>query len=368
MQNIPFIDLKSQYLKIKENVDSQILQVLDNCQYIMGPQVAECEKKLSAFSGAKHSLTCASGTDALVMALMALDIGPGDEVIVPGFSFFATAEAVSLVGARPIFVDIEADTYNIDVKKIAAAITKNTKAIMPVSLYGQVADMNEINAIAEKYKLSVIEDAAQSFGGTYQDKKSCNVSRIACTSFFPAKPLGCYGDGGAVFTNDDSLLEPLKQIRVHGQVERYQHERIGINGRMDTIQCVVVSNKLDIFQWEFDQRQQVAKKYNEVLAHLSGKIQLPVVRSDRQSIWAQYTISIEDRNKFAAFMQSKSVPTSIHYPSPLYKQKCYLEDYGDLKLENCEKAARDVISLPMHAFLKDETIDYIGKTVSAYFA
>ena len=261
--NIPFIDLKAQYQALKPSVDARIQRVLDHGQYIMGPEVAELEEKLAQYTGAKHCITVASGTEALLISLMALGIGPGDEVITTPFTFVATAEVIVLLGATPVFVDIEADTCNIDASLIEAAITPKTKAIMPVSLYGQPADMDEINAIAARHgNIAVIEDAAQSFGADYKGRKSCNLSTIGCTSFFPSKPLGCYGDGGAIFTNDDALAKAMREIRVHGQERRYVHTRIGVGGRMDTLQCAVVLAKLERFAWEVEQRLAIGQRYN----------------------------------------------------------------------------------------------------------
>ena len=242
---IPFIDLKTQYQAVKPQIQARIDAVLEHGQYIMGPEVKELEDKLAAFTGAKHCITCASGTEALLMSLMALGIGPDDEIVTTPFTFVATAEVIVLLGAKPVFVDVEPDTGNIDASLIEAKITSKTKAIMPVSLYGQTADMDAINAIAAKRgNLPVIEDAAQSFGATYKGRQSCNLSTIGCTSFFPSKPLGCYGDGGAIFTNDDALAQAMREIRVHGQSQRYVHTRVGVGGRMDTLQCAIVLAKL----------------------------------------------------------------------------------------------------------------------------
>ncbi|MGV6851180.1 MAG: DegT/DnrJ/EryC1/StrS family aminotransferase, partial [bacterium] len=253
-QNIPFIDLKTQYKALEVEIRQRINNVLEHGQYIMGPEVQELEQKLADYTGAEHCITTASGTEALLISLMALNIKPGDEVITTPFTFIATAEVIVLLGAKPVFVDIKPDTCNINASLIEEKITNKTKAIMPVSLYGQPADMDEINAIADKYNLPVIEDAAQSFGATYKNKKSCNLSTIGCTSFFPSKPLGCYGDGGAIFTSDDDIAKACREIRVHGQSQRYVHTRVGVGGRMDTIQCAVVLAKLERFDWEVEQR------------------------------------------------------------------------------------------------------------------
>ncbi|HEV7391197.1 MAG TPA: DegT/DnrJ/EryC1/StrS family aminotransferase, partial [Burkholderiales bacterium] len=290
----PFIDLKTQYAALRESINARMQAVLDHGQYIMGPEVGELEQRLVEYTGAKHAITCASGTEALLIALLALDIKAGDEVITTPFTFVATAEMIVLIGAVPVFVDIEPDTCNIDAFKIEAAITSRTRAIMPVSLYGQPADMDEINSIGAKHGLPVIEDAAQSFGALYKERKSCNLSTIGCTSFYPSKPLGCYGDGGALFTNDDRLAEAMREIRVHGQEKRYYHTRIGVGGRMDTLQCAVVLAKLDNFAWEVEQRIVLGERYRTMLSGISG-VQLPVVRRDRNCVWAQFTIQTDRR-------------------------------------------------------------------------
>ena len=290
---IPFIDLKTQYRALEDSIKARMHKVLEHGQYIMGPEVRELEQKLEAYTGAKHCITVASGTEALLISLMAMGIQPGDEVITTPFTFVATAEVIVLLGAKPVFVDIEPDTCNIDVTKIEAAITPRTKAIMPVSLYGQPCDMDEINAIADKHKLIVIEDAAQSFGAEYKGRKSCNLSTIGCTSFFPSKPLGCYGDGGATFTSDDAIAQACREIRVHGQSKRYVHTRIGVGGRMDTIQCAVVLAKMERFEWEVQQRLEIGRRYNEIFDHVNVK--RVTQRNDRTSVFAQYTVLIDNR-------------------------------------------------------------------------
>ncbi|RYZ86591.1 MAG: DegT/DnrJ/EryC1/StrS family aminotransferase, partial [Proteobacteria bacterium] len=313
--SIPFIDLKSQYKALKENIDSRIQKVLDHGAYVNGPEVAELESKLAQHTGSKYALACASGTDALVIPMMALGIGPGDEVITTAFSFIATAETICLVGATPVYVDIDPVTFNIDVKAIEKAITPKTKAIVPVSLYGQVADMDEINAIAKKHNLLVIEDSAQSYGATYKDKKSSNVSLVGGTSFFPAKPLGCYGDGGAIFTSDEKLFKIMKEIREHGSEARYHHTRLGVNGRLDTIQCAILLAKLERYDWEIEQRQKVADRYHKAFAAIKTPgFTIPFVKSDRKSVWAQYTLTVDDRATFQKKLTDAGVPTSIHYP------------------------------------------------------
>lgn len=362
---IPFIDLKSQYAELKPAIDQRIQQVLDHGQYIMGPEVRELEKALEAYTGSKHCITVASGTEALLIALMALGIGPGDEVITTPFTFVATAEVIVLLGAKPVFVDVEPDTCNIDVSKIEAAITPRTKAIMPVSLYGQVADIDEINAIAQRHgNLPVIEDAAQSFGAEYKGRRSCNVSSIGCTSFFPSKPLGCYGDGGAIFTNDDKLAEIFREIRVHGQAERYVHTRLGVGGRMDTLQCAIMLPKLEKFAWEVQRRLEIGQRYNEALDQMG--VQRVQQRTHRTSVYAQYTVLVDDRTAFQSHMQRLGVPTAVHYPVPLNQQPAYKH----LCCPDCTPVAaslaKRVTSLPMHAYLDRNLQDTVLDAVSSY--
>lgn len=356
---VDFIDLKSQYAALKPSVDARIQAVLDHGQYIMGPEVGEMEAKLSAYVGGAECISVSSGTEALLIALMAVGIGPGDEVITSPFTFAATAEVIALVGATPVFVDIEPDTCNIDVSLVEAAITSRTRAIMPVSLYGQTGDMKELNDIADRHGLAVIEDAAQSFGATYRDAKSCNVSRIGCTSFFPSKPLGCYGDGGAIFTSDPELATVMRQIRVHGQGKRYHHVRIGVGGRMDTIQAAVILAKLEQFEWEVERRLAVGQRYLDRLAGINS-IQLPVVRPDRSCVWAQFTIQVADRDAVVAALKEQGIPTAIHYPIPLHLQPAYgpiSRVFGTLG--NAEAVSERVLSLPMHPYLSEETQDRI---------
>ncbi|WP_313950824.1 DegT/DnrJ/EryC1/StrS family aminotransferase [Accumulibacter sp.] len=347
-----FIDLQAQYQALKTSINARIQKVLDHGQYIMGPEVLELEGKLVEYTGAKQCITVASGTEALLIALMALDIKPGDEIITTPFTFVATAEVIALLGATPVFVDIEADTCNIDVKKIEAAISPRTRVIMPVSLYGQAADMNEINAIAARHGLTVIEDAAQSFGAEYQGKKSCNLSTIGCTSFFPSKPLGCYGDGGAIFTSDDQLAKAMREIRVHGQEKRYVHTRIGVGGRMDTLQCAVVLAKMEHFEWEVEQRLLRGEHYLGLLEGLSS-VQQPVIRPDRTCVWGQFTVQVENRESVLDRFTVKGVPTAVHYPVPLHLQPAYqgiCRTSGTLK--TAELVSSRVFSLPMHPYLE----------------
>lgn len=363
---IPFLDLKPQFKALEKPIQDRIQTVLNHGQFILGPEVIECEKALAAYIGTKHCLTAASGTDALLMALMALGIGPGSEVITTPFSFFATAEVISLVGATPVFVDIEADTYNIDATLIEAAITSRTKAIMPVGLYGQPADMDAINLIASKHRLAVIEDSAQSFGAPYKGQKSCGLSLVGATSFFPAKPLGCYGDGGAVFTNDSDLNKKMEQIRVHGQESRYHHTAIGINGRLDTIQCAVLIEKLKRYDWELDRRNAIAARYSKAFQELAPKVRAPVIRADRGSVWAQYTLMVEDREHFANKLREAGVPTSVHYPSPLHHQPVYAHLRERYQLPIAEKSARHVISLPIYPDLSDANMNRVIDAVRNY--
>ncbi|RUR12183.1 DegT/DnrJ/EryC1/StrS aminotransferase family protein [Legionella sp. km772] len=347
-----FIDLKTQYSLIENEVLNGIKKVLNHGQYIMGPEINELEKQLAAFVGVKHVVVNSSGTDALLMALMALDIKPGDEVITSPFSFFATAEVIALCHAVPVFIDIDPRTYNLDVQQLEAAITKKTKAIMPVSLYGQCADFDEINAIANQHGIPVIEDAAQSFGATYKGKYSGALSTIGCTSFFPSKPLGGYGDSGACFTNDDALAQKLVEIRIHGQNARYCHSRVGINGRMDTIQAAILLEKLKLFPDEILLRQRIANRYNELLSSL---VKTPFVHQHNTSVYAQYTIEVNDRDRFQQKMQAEGIPTAVHYPVAMHQQQAlsYLNHkIGDFPCS--EQASHQVISLPMHPYLKEE--------------
>ncbi len=355
-----FIDLKAQYQAARASIDARIHAVLEHGQYIMGPEVAELEGQLAARTGARHCITVASGTEALLIALMALGIGRGDEVITTPFSFIATAEAIVLLGATPVFADIDPATCNIDPACIEEKISSRTRAIMPVSLYGQCADMEGINAIASRHGLPVIEDAAQSFGATYQGKSSCNLSTIGCTSFFPSKPLGCYGDGGAVFTNDDHLAGAMREIRVHGQSRRYVHTRIGVGGRMDTLQCAVVLAKLERFDWELKQRQRVAASYD---ALLSGKLGLVARPRDRTNVFAQYTVVLEQRERIDAALRAAAIPTAVHYPVPMHLQPAYMRwsspDAAPVALAMSGK----VLSLPMGPYLSDADVFEVASTL-----
>lgn len=342
-----FIDLKTQYQGLKAQIDANIQKVLAHGQYILGPEVAELEEKLAAFVGARYCISVANGTDALQIAQMALGIGPGDEVITPGFTYIATAETVALLGAKPVYVDIDPRTYNLDPALLEAAITPRTKAIIPVSLYGQCADFDAINAIAAKHGIPVIEDAAQSFGATYKGKRSCNLTTIACTSFFPSKPLGCYGDGGAIFTNDDDLARVLRQIARHGQDRRYHHIRVGVNSRLDTLQAAILLPKLDIFPHELEQRAQVALGYACLLAEAG--IAAPFVETHNVSAWAQYTVQVSDRDRVQERLKVAGIPTAVHYPIPLNRQPAVAD--ADARLPVGDAVAARVMSLPMHPYL-----------------
>jgi UDP-2-acetamido-2-deoxy-ribo-hexuluronate aminotransferase len=347
-----FIDLKTQSNRIEERLLARFKDVLNHGAFIMGPEITELEKSLATYVGAQHALAVASGTDALLIALMALDIGPGDEVITTPFSFFATAEVIALLGAKPVFVDIDPETYNMDVNLIEAVINKNTKAIMPVSLYGQCADFDEINALAVQYNLPVIEDAAQSFGATYKNRHSCALTTIGCTSFFPSKPLGCYGDGGACFTNDPELALRMNEIHVHGQSKRYYHTRLGINGRFDTIQAAILLEKLAIFSEEVELRQQVAKRYASLLP---TQIKKPTIKSFNTSVYAQYTLEVAQRDHIQAALQERGIPTAVHYPLGLHEQPIFKKLYpGTQSFPHTEHAARNVMSIPMHPYLTQE--------------
>ena len=358
-----FTDLKSQYAALKTSIDSRIQRVLDHGQYIMGPEVAEMEAALARLTGAKHCIAVASGTEALLIALMALDLKPGDEVITTPFTFAATAEMIVLAGARPVFVDIEPDTCNLDASLIEAAITPRTRAVMPVSLYGQVADMAETNAIAARLGLAVIEDAAQSFGARYQGAASCNLSTIGCTSFFPSKPLGCYGDGGAMFTSDDALAQACREIRVHGQSGRYHHTRVGVGGRMDTLQCAVILGKLERFDWEIERRRAIGDRYGQMLTEqLIARglpLQLLAVRPDRDCVWAQYTVMVDERARVIDSLKAAGIPTAVHYPKPLHHQPAYAAGHDPAAYPHSVRAAQRVLSLPMSADLSEADQDRV---------
>ncbi len=354
-----FNDLREQYTKITADVSARMNAVLEHGQYILGPEVKELEEKLAKYVGVKHCIGVANGTDALMIAMMALGIQPGDEVITSPFTFIANAETIVILGATPVFVDINPDTYNIDAAKIEAAITTKTKCIIPVSLYGQCPDMDAINAIAQKYQLPVIEDAAQSFGATYKGKKSCNLSTISCTSFFPSKPLGCYGDGGACFTNDDNLALAMRQIRIHGQEKRYRHHILGVNSRLDTLQAAVLLVKLNIFDQEVENRKQIGKRYDDLLDKHVKTIR---VAPDNTCVYAQYTIEVNHRDRVIEHLKQAGIPTAVHYPLPLNLQPVFAKVKTPPEgFPAAENAANRVMSLPMHPYLSHEDQDKIVK-------
>lgn len=359
-----FIDLKTQQARIKDKIDTNIQRVLSHGKYILGPEVDELEERLVDLVGAKYCITCANGTDALQIAQMALGIGQDDEVIVPGFTYIATAETVALLGAKIVYVDIDPITYNLDPTLLEAAITAKTKAIIPVSLYGQCADFDAINAIAEKYGIPVIEDAAQSLGATYKGRNSGNLSTIACTSFFPSKPLGCYGDGGAIFTNDDELAVVLCQIARHGQDRRYHHIRVGVNSRLDTLQAAILLPKLEIFEREITMRQQAAEYYTSLLNEV-GIITAPFIEPYNTSVWAQYTIRTSNREQLKVCLDAVGIPTAVHYPIPLNKQPAVSDAY--VKLPVGDEVADQVISLPMHPYLREKEQQIIISGIAEYY-
>jgi len=358
---IDFANLQYQYQLYKTELDIAIHRVLDNANYIMGNEVKELEDNLQNFTGAKHAITCSSGTDALLLAMMALDIKPNDEIITTPFTFIATAETIALLGAKPVFVDIDEKTYNIDTSKIEEKITSKTKAIMAVSLYGQPADMEAIQAIADKHNLKVIVDGAQSFGSTFNSKTDSNLGDISTTSFFPAKPLGCFGDGGAVFTNNDELATKMKSLRVHGQSKRYHHRYIGIGGRMDTIQCAIVNVKLKYYKKDLALRQEVASKYSEKLKIKNEKLVLPFIDERATSAFAQYSIRVQNRDEIQVKLKEQGIPTAVHYPMPLHLQECF--EYlgykkGDFPI--AEYVSNEILSLPMNPYISDDEIEYIS--------
>lgn len=363
-----FIDLRSQYHALRTNIDDRIARVLAHGQYILGPEVGELESRLASYTGSKHCVAVASGTEALLIALMALGVKAGDEVITTPFSFVATVEVIVLVGATPVFVDVEADTANIDVKLLEAAISPRTKAIMPVSLYGQPADMDPINAIAAKHGgIPVIEDAAQSFGATYRGRRSCNLSTIGCTSFFPSKPLGCYGDGGAIFCNNPKIDQACREIRVHGQSARYHHTRIGVGGRMDTLQCAILLAKLERFPWELQQRAALAARYGELIRARGADAEVLALRPERSNVFAQYTVLVNDRDEVQRRMQALGIPTAVHYPRALHQQPAYEGLYGgaDGGFPRSESLAQRVISLPFSADLDPTQQEHVASALAS---
>jgi UDP-2-acetamido-2-deoxy-ribo-hexuluronate aminotransferase len=379
-----FIDLKTQQVAIRADLDRRIAAVLDHGQYILGPEVAEMERVLAEYVGVKHCLSMASGTDALLVALMALGIGPGDEVITSAFTFVASGEVIVLAGATPVFADVDPHTANINPASVEAKITSRTKAIMPVSLYGQIADMDAINAVAARHNLPVIEDGAQSFGADYKGKRSCGFSTIGCTSFFPSKPLGCYGDGGAFFTDDDDLAQAAHEIRVHGQSQRYVHTRIGIGGRMDTLQCAVVLAKWRRFEWEVAQRDRIGRRYTDEilrripgaaplgrdsdLAAMNGPVAVLALEPENKSVYAQYTVLLRDRDSVQERFAAAGIPTAVHYPVPLGRQPAYEHWSSPGETPVADALAKGVMSLPMGPDLsqadQDRVIDCLAAALS----
>lgn len=356
-----FVDLQAQYQRIAPSIQARLQRVLEHGQFIMGPEIAELEAALAKFAGAKHCLSYSSGTDALVAPLMALGVGPGDEVITTPFTFVATAEAVALVGATTVFVDIDRRTYNIDPKAIERAITPRTKAIIPVSLFGQMPDLEAINALAARHKLTVMEDAAQSFGATRGGRRSCGVTRLAATSFFPAKPLGGYGDGGACFTDDDGLATVLREIRIHGQDRPYHYSRVGLNGRLDTLQAAILLAKLEVFDDELARRERVARRYD---ALLKGLVEPPFVEPGATSAWAQYTIEVDQRERVRERLTQQGIPTNVYYPAPLNRDSPYARA-GGAPTPNAEAASKRVMSLPFHPYLSEADQDRVVAALRA---
>ncbi len=356
---IDFANLQKAYQEHKQAIDQIMEDVVSSSRFIMGQEVVDLEKALQNYTGAKYAITCSSGTDALLLAMMALNIKPGDEIITTPFTFIATAETIAFLGAVPVFVDIDSLTYNIDVDLVEEKITAKTKVIMPVSLYGQTSEMDELNELAMKHSLVVIEDAAQSFGATYKNIKSCNLSTVGCTSFFPAKPLGCFGDGGALFTNDESLANKIKSMRVHGQTQRYIHKYVGMGGRLDTLQAAILLVKLKHYDKDVERRQTVAKQYNELL---KDHISIPFIKNHNTSVWAQYSIRVKERDNVQRWLKEKGIPTAVHYPKPLHLQECF--EYlgykrGDFPIS--EKISSEIMSLPMNPYLTEEEVFYITK-------
>jgi UDP-2-acetamido-2-deoxy-ribo-hexuluronate aminotransferase len=361
VNSIEFIDLKTQQQRIMPDLERRMKAVLAHGQYIMGPELVVLEEKLASYVGVHHCLAVASGSDALLIALMALGIGPGDDVITSPFTFIATGEMIALLGATPIFVDIDPRTYNIDPTKIEAAVTSRTKAIMPVNLYGQCADFDAINAIAARHSLPVIEDACQSFGATYKGRRSCKLTTIGCTSFFPSKPLGCYGDGGACFTDDDELAAKMRQIRVHGQDRRYHHPVLGINGRMDTLQAAILLAKLDIFVEEVAARSRIGARYTELL---QNSVVTPWIAPENTSVYAQYTVQVENRDNVQNKLREQGIPTAVHYPVPLHLQPVFAgQGLKKGTFQVSETAGERVMSLPMHPYLSEDPLAYIASAL-----
>lgn len=363
--NVEFIDLKRQYREYQAEIDARMRQMVASARFIMGPEIAELEGLLADYVDAKHCITVASGTDSLEIILRALGIGPGDEVITVPFTWISTAEVVALVGAKPVFVDVAAADFNVDVDRIEAAITPRTKAILPVSLFGQMPDYDRINAIAARHGIPAIEDGAQSFGATRNGRRSCGVTPVASTSFFPAKPLGCYGDGGAIFTSDESLAEKMRAIRTHGG-HRHHHPILGMNGRFDTLQAAVLLAKWPHFDGEVARRGAIGARYTELLRGTAG---VPEVMPGNTHVYAQYTIRVPDRDRLGAQLKAAGIPTAVYYPKCLHEQPVFAAlgyRLGDFPV--AEQAAREVISLPMHPFLSETEQDAVVAAVQAAVA
>ncbi|MBF0310122.1 MAG: DegT/DnrJ/EryC1/StrS family aminotransferase [Magnetococcales bacterium] len=365
-----FIDLRAQYQAYREAIDAAIREVVESAQFINGPQVKSLEQALAAYVGTEQAVGFSSGTDSLRAVLMAWGIGPGDEVVTTPFTFIATSEVIVAQGAKPVFVDVEEDTLNIDPARIEAAITPRTRAILPVSLFGQCADLHAINAIAARHGLHVMEDACQSLGATSHGQYSGSLCQAGATSFFPAKTLGCYGDGGMVFTSDAALAEKLRIIREHGQAARYRHAMVGINGRLDTLQAAILLAKLPHFEAEIASRQEVAQRY---MAGLAGKVRLPNIRPYNRSVFSQFTIRVPNRDQVAERLKQAGIPTAVHYPVPLHRQPVFTDleqdlGYGEEAFPVASQAAREVLSLPMHPFLtaaqQEEVVQAVVAAVS----
>lgn len=366
--DIPFIDLQYQYRQYQEEIDAQIREVLDSSGYILGEKVEGIEAELARFCGVRHAIGVGSGTEALQLALMALGVGPGDEVITTPFTFIATAEVISLLRATPVFVDVREDTWNIDPDQVEEAITEDTAAVIAVDLFGQCADYERLAAICSEHGISLIEDAAQGFGAVRNGRRAGSFGEIACTSFYPAKPLGCYGDGGMVFTESDVFDEEIRSLRVHGEgAGRYQHVRVGMNARLDAIQAAVLLAKFEAFPSEIEARRRVARRYTEKLESMVERT--PTIRPGNQSVWAQYCVEIPYRDAVREKLNEADVPTAVFYPLPLHLQDAYRDlgyNWGDLPV--CEAASRRIIALPMHPYLDEETQDYIIEQLDAALA
>ena len=363
-----FIDLKAQQERIREDIDQRIAAVLDHGQYILGPEVRELESVLSDFLGERHVLGVSSGTDALLIALMALDIGPGDEVITVPYTWISTAEVIALLGARVVFVDIEKDTWNMDPKLLSGAITDRTKAIIPVGIYGQPANMREIAKIADQRGIPVMEDSAQCFGASHHGEKSGGITKIGTTSFFPSKPLGGYGDGGAIFTDDAELAEKMRWIHIHGQSQKHTHPLIGLNGRLDSIQAAVVLSKWTIFAEEIELRQAVADRYNEGLGVLSSRVTLPCLRPENTSVWAQYTILVDDPEALQEYLSEKGIPSVSYYCRPLHLQPVFENlGYKEGSFPVTEQTGKQCLSLPMSPYLSEEDQTLVISEIQKFF-